>query len=76
MDNIQMLTWRKSQRSIATGECVEVAPMPENVIVRDSKDPGGPVLAYSAESWRAFTLAAHQGYFDTSNRRIANAPVR
>jgi len=47
--------WRKAQRSMADGNCVEVRP---------SKNPGGYVLAYSAPSWRAFTLAAQQGHYD------------
>jgi Domain of unknown function (DUF397) len=59
-----MLAWRKSRRSIGNGDCVEVAPTARNIAVRDSKNPGGPVLAYTAQSWRAFTREARQGYFD------------
>ena len=36
-------TWRKSSRSTATGNCVEVANTLRSV--RDSKNPGGPTLA-------------------------------
>ena len=39
------LTWRKSTRSGAAGHCVEVANVPSTVLVRDSKDVTGPVLA-------------------------------
>ena len=56
--------WRKAQRSMANGNCVEVRPVNGRIAVRDSKNPGGYVLAYSAPSWRAFTLAARQGYYD------------
>jgi hypothetical protein len=48
------LRWRTSSRS-AGGSCVEVASI-EGVLamVRDSKDPGGPVLAFPASSWVSF----------------------
>jgi Domain of unknown function (DUF397) len=56
--------WRKARRSMANGNCVEVRPASGGIAVRDSKNPGGYVLAYSAPSWRAFTLAARRGHFD------------
>jgi hypothetical protein len=56
--------WRKARRSMANGNCVEVRPATGAIAVRDSKNPGGLVLAYSAESWHAFTLAARLGQFD------------
>jgi Domain of unknown function (DUF397) len=39
------------------GECVQVAakPSPGRVLVRDSKDPDGPVLAVKLTEWRLFT---------------------
>jgi hypothetical protein len=47
--------WRKSTYSDASGgDCVEVAASPRTVRVRDSKRPGGPVLAIAAGSWGAF----------------------
>jgi hypothetical protein len=47
--------WRKSSYSDSGGgECVEVAASPRTVRVRDSKRPGGPVLALAAGSWGAF----------------------
>ena len=36
------------------GGCVEVASGPGTIAVRDSKDPGGPRLAFTAGDWRAF----------------------
>lgn len=49
------LNWRKSLRSIANGECVEVAAAAQQqVAVRDSTNPDGARLAYPAQSWRAF----------------------
>lgn len=56
--------WRKAQRSMANGNCVEVAPVTDAIAVRDSKNPGGLMLAYSIDSWRSFTLAARHGHFD------------
>ena len=55
--------WRKSSYSGGNGgQCVEVATTtgrqsgPAGVCaVRDSKDPGGPVLAFSGGQWRLFT---------------------
>ncbi len=48
--------WRKSTRSSGQGgNCVEVADnLPGLVAVRDSKDPGGPVLAFGPDAWRTF----------------------
>ncbi|MFI7430366.1 DUF397 domain-containing protein [Micromonospora sp. NPDC049836] len=47
-------TWRTSTRS-GQSECVEVADnLPGVVGVRDSKDPDGPALTFTATTWRAF----------------------
>ncbi|HEX6469206.1 MAG TPA: DUF397 domain-containing protein [Streptosporangiaceae bacterium] len=46
-------SWRKSTHSNSqAGACVEVARAARAVAVRDSKDPGGPVLAVSRAQWR------------------------
>jgi hypothetical protein len=60
----QPFHWRKALRSVGNGNCVEVAATAAGVVVRDSKDPAGPVVAYNAQSWRSFALAARQGMFD------------
>jgi hypothetical protein len=50
--------WRRSSHSGANGDCVEVAcPDPGLIAVRDSKDPDGPRLAFTAGHWRAFAAA-------------------
>ncbi|WP_052865983.1 DUF397 domain-containing protein [Streptomyces niger] len=48
--------WRKSSYSNQDGgACVETAyGLPGLVPVRDSKDPHGPVLVFSADVWAAF----------------------
>jgi Domain of unknown function (DUF397) len=61
----ESLGWRKARRSLANGNCVEVRPVNGGIAVRDSKNPGGYVLAYSVPSWRAFTTAARQGRYDS-----------
>jgi hypothetical protein len=49
--------WRKSSHSGGEGqECVEVAALPTGRMIgmRDSKDPGGPVLSFTPVEWSAF----------------------
>ena len=45
--------WRKSAAS-AQGNCVEVSLGPDEVLVRDSKAPDGPVLYFSPHAWAEF----------------------
>jgi hypothetical protein len=55
--------WRKSTRSDNGGAtCVEVATNLSGVVgVRDSKDRGGPVLAFGPAAWTGFMAAAAAG---------------
>ncbi|MFJ1753979.1 DUF397 domain-containing protein [Kitasatospora sp. NPDC088134] len=58
------LTWRKSSYSGGSGACVEIAvPSTAVIAVRDSKDPHGPQLRFSAEAWAAFATATAAGEF-------------
>ena len=55
-------TWRTSTYSANGGNtCVEVGTAPRAVAVRDSTDPRGPALAFSRETWRAFTRTLKTG---------------
>ncbi|MEV0046775.1 DUF397 domain-containing protein [Nocardia rhamnosiphila] len=57
--------WFKSSYSGGSRECVEVAFIEGDVVgVRDSKDRGGPALAFSSEAWDAFTSNTRTGRFD------------
>jgi hypothetical protein len=47
-------TWRTSTHSNNGGNCVQVANSLPAVLVRDSKNPDGPQLAFAAANWRAF----------------------
>jgi Domain of unknown function (DUF397) len=47
--------WRKSSYSSQSGNCVEVATnLPGAVAIRDSKDPEGPELTVTQDTWRTF----------------------
>lgn len=53
MTDLSHLVWRRSTRTGGNGgNCVEVATSPGQVMIRDSKDPDGPVLAVSRDAWR------------------------
>ncbi len=53
-----MGTWRKSSYSSGDGgQCVETASAESTVLVRDTTDRGGAVLAVPAGAWAAFTDA-------------------
>ena len=57
--------WRRSAHSGANNNCVEMAGnLPGVVAVRDSKDRGGPALAFRPEAWSAFVAAVKDGEFE------------
>ena len=58
------LEWRKARRSANNGACVELVPAAGQILIRDSKDQNGPVIAYSEYSWRRFLAVAKTGRFD------------
>jgi hypothetical protein len=64
--DLSSATWRKSSYSGGNGgNCVEVAVVPgDGRAVRDSKEPGGPVLMFAADEWAAFAAGVKAGEFD------------
>lgn len=57
--------WRRSSRSAQGANCVELAgPRSGRYMIRDSKNPGGPVLAVSANAWRALRSQIKRGDHD------------
>ena len=56
------LTWRRSSHSTAANNCVETARLgPGRLAVRDSKDPQGPALLFTADAWTDFVRAVSGG---------------
>lgn len=55
------VAWRKSSYSSDTANCVEVAPVADAVLLRDSKDPDGPVLTFTPAAWGAFVAGVRSG---------------
>ena len=57
--------WRKSGRSSAQGNCVELAGLTGGgVAVRNSRDPEGPALVFSGAELDAFLGGVKDGEFD------------
>jgi len=46
--------WVKSSHSGYNGDCLEAMAKAASVLVRDSKDRGGPSLRFTPAEWRAF----------------------
>jgi len=67
--DLSSAVWRKSSYSGGNGgQCFEVAAITGSqgesgalCAIRDSKDPGGPVLAFRPGPWRRFTAAVKAG---------------
>lgn len=68
MFDLSTAQWRKSTYSVDTttgSECVEVADLDGGArAVRDSKNPTGPALMFTAPEWVAFTAGVRAGEFD------------
>ncbi|MFE4514545.1 DUF397 domain-containing protein [Kitasatospora sp. NPDC056783] len=55
--------WRKSSYSGQGGNCLEAQTGLAAMAVRDSKDPSGPTLSFSADAWTAFVRGVKAGEF-------------
>jgi hypothetical protein len=66
---MEQAKWIRSTFSFSNGNCVEVAELPDGMIaIRDSKQPDGPVLKFTAAEWRAFIEGVQLGEFDAVDR--------
>ena len=58
------VVWRKSRRSNPSGNCVELAELPDGTVaMRDSEDPHGPALLYPRETMAAFIALVRANAF-------------
>jgi uncharacterized protein DUF397 len=53
--------WRKSGYSDNGGNCVEVGGARRGVLVRDTRDRRGPVLAFTTAAWARFAAQVKAG---------------
>lgn len=58
--------WWKSSFCKPYENCVEVSTGEHVILVRNSRDKDGPVLAYTRAEWDAFIKGAKAGEFDLS----------
>ena len=60
------ILWRKSAAS-GFNDCVEVAFVGAEVLMRHSQHPSGTVLSFSQSEWEAFLVGVRSGEFDDSH---------
>jgi hypothetical protein len=56
--------WFKATASNGSNTCVEVAHLESWTVVRDSRDPDGPVQHYTPREWACFLDGVRAGEFD------------
>lgn len=56
--------WMKASASAEGGECVELRRHGVAIEVRDSKNPGGPVLSFTPREFAAWLDGAKRAEFD------------
>ena len=63
MDTTAGSRWQRSKRC-STSACVEVAKVDDDTYqIRDSKEPQGRVLTFTATEWKAFVAGIAAGDF-------------
>lgn len=60
MHHLVETDWRKSSKS-SSGNCVEIRADGPRVLIRDSKDRSGPILAFDREVFEAFIAELKAG---------------
>ena len=71
MNNTQHTpAWRRS-RFCESSTCVEAAAVGDDIVVRDSKTPDGPILRFNRAEWDAFVAGVRCGEFDVESLRTA-----
>lgn len=65
-DVLPTVNWRKSRRSNPSGNCVEMARLPDGagIAMRNSRQPKGPTLVYTLDEITAFVDGVKDGEFD------------
>ena len=64
-NDLSRAQWVKSSASYANGTCVETTSVKEGeILVRNSTNPEGPILAFTKAEWVAFIIGAKAGEFD------------
>lgn len=61
--DLNRVRWRKSSYSGVDSNCVEVAFLDGFTLLRDAKDPSGPVLTFTPAAWSAFVNGVQDGEF-------------
>jgi hypothetical protein len=55
-------TWQKSTYSAEAANCVEIARAHATILIRDSKNPTGPRLAFLPATWAAFAPSVMEAH--------------
>ncbi|MFG1944868.1 DUF397 domain-containing protein [Nonomuraea sp. NPDC048826] len=63
-NNPQQPGWVKAAACDNGGTCIEVALSGNAILIRDSKDPDGPVLRFTVPEWLVFVCGVLVGDFD------------
>ena len=63
-EELDHAAWFKASASNGGTGCVEVAHLASWTVIRDSKNPDGPVHCYTPHEWACFLDGARGGEFD------------